>query len=133
MFSTHDRPDRNDTLFCINSNCKLFSFQQLFKHERRCDDIEMTQWHLIQFKPNSHRLAERNLQRQDFETFLPFHEVTRRKTHRFITDLIPLIPGYMFVGINMNSAPWRGSKLTALWVFLGSLALMAPPSLCHYS
>ena len=66
----------------------------------------MTQWYLIQFKPNSHRLAERNLQRQGFETFLPLHEVARRKTSRFITDLRPLFPGYMFVGIDMNSAPW---------------------------
>ena len=66
----------------------------------------MTQWYLIQFKPNSHRLAERNLQRQGFETFLPLHEVARRKTSRFITDLRPLFPGYMFVGIDKNSAPW---------------------------
>ena len=30
----------------------------------------MNQWYLIQFKPNSHRLAERNLHRQGFKVLL---------------------------------------------------------------
>ena len=67
----------------------------------------MNQWYLIQFKPNSHRLAERNLQRQGFETFLPMQKITRRKASRFVTDLKPLFPGYMFVSVNTELAPWR--------------------------
>ena len=35
-------------------------------------------WYIVQFKPNSHKISVRNLQRQEFETFLPMHEVTRR-------------------------------------------------------
>ncbi len=67
----------------------------------------MNQWYLIQFKPNSHRLAERNLQRQGFETFLPMQKITRRKASRFVSDLKPLFPGYMFVSVNSEHAPWR--------------------------
>ena len=67
----------------------------------------MNQWYLIQFKPNSHRLAERNLRRQGFETFLPMQKVTRRKVSRFVSDLKPLFPGYMFVNLNSDLAPWR--------------------------
>ena len=67
----------------------------------------MNQWHLIQFKPNSHRLAERNLLRQGFETFLPMQKITRRKVSRFVSDLKPLFPGYMFVSVNSDLAPWR--------------------------
>ena len=67
----------------------------------------MNQWYLIQFKPNSHRLAERNLQRQGFETFLPMQKITRRKASRFVSDLKPLFPGYMFVSVNSELAPWR--------------------------
>ena len=37
----------------------------------------MDHWHFIQFKPNSHRLAERNLRWQGFETFLPMQQITR--------------------------------------------------------
>ena len=64
-------------------------------------------WFLLQFKPNSHRLAERNLMRQGYETFLPMQEVTRRKSTRFVNDLRPLFPGYMFVTFDPQSAPWH--------------------------
>ena len=67
----------------------------------------MNHWYLIQFKPNSHRLAERNLQRQGFETFLPMQKITRRKARRFVSELKPLFPGYMFVSVNSELAPWR--------------------------
>ena len=67
----------------------------------------MNHWYLIQFKPNSHRLAERNLHRQGFETFLPMQQITRRKDSRFVSDLKPLFPGYMFVSVNTQMAPWR--------------------------
>ena len=67
----------------------------------------MKLWYLIQFKPNAHRLAQRNLKRQDFEVFLPMQEITRRKASRFVSELRPLFPGYMFVGVDSRSAPWR--------------------------
>ena len=67
----------------------------------------MKQWHLVQFKPNSHHLAVRNLQRQGFETFLPLQEITSRKHSCFTVDLRPLFPGYMFVGFEFDAAPWR--------------------------
>ena len=66
----------------------------------------MKQWHLVQFKPNSHRLAVRNLQCQGFETFLPLQEITHLKGSRFTVDIRPLFPGYMFVGVELNTAPW---------------------------
>ncbi len=76
----------------------------LFKIERFRQRVTlMNHWYLIQFKPNSHRLAERNLLRQGFETFLPMQEVTRRKASRFVNDLRPLFPGYMFVSVNSVS------------------------------
>lgn len=67
----------------------------------------MNHWYLIQFKSNSHRLAERNLHSQGFETFLPMQKTTRRKASRFVNDLKPLFPGYMFVSVNSDLAPWR--------------------------
>jgi hypothetical protein len=62
----------------------------------------MNQWYLIQFKPNSHRVAERNLHRQGFQTFLPMQKITRRKASRFVSDLKPLFPGYMFVSVDSD-------------------------------
>ncbi|MDC3401467.1 transcriptional activator RfaH [Alphaproteobacteria bacterium] len=72
----------------------------------------MNQWYLIQFKPNSHRLAERNLHRQGFQTFLPMQKITRRKASRFVSNLKPLFPGYMFVSVNSELAPWRAINST---------------------
>jgi transcriptional antiterminator RfaH len=64
-------------------------------------------WFLVQFKPNSHKLADRNLKRQGFETFLPLQEVTRRQDARFISEHRPLFPGYMFIRLDAESSPWR--------------------------
>lgn len=72
----------------------------------------MDHWYLTQFKPNSDRVAERNLHRQGFETFLPREKVTRIKASRFVSDLEPLFPGYMFVRVNSDLAPWRAINST---------------------
>lgn len=64
-------------------------------------------WYLVQFKPNSHRIAERNLGRQGFVTFLPIHEITRRQSSRFVSELRPLFPGYMFIELDPSISPWR--------------------------
>lgn len=65
------------------------------------------QWFLVQFKPNSHNVAERNLKRQGFETFLPCQETTRRQESRFVGELRPLFPGYMFIRLDPETSPWR--------------------------
>ena len=72
----------------------------------------LKKWFILQFKPNSHRLAERNLHRQGFESFLPLHEVTKHKYNRYVSDLQPLFPGYMFVAFNPESGPWRQINCT---------------------
>ena len=64
-------------------------------------------WFLLQYKPNSHRLALRNLHRQGFETFLPTQDVTQRHSTKFVQQRRPLFPGYMFVSFALDTAPWR--------------------------
>lgn len=67
----------------------------------------MSDWYLLQYKPNSHKIAVKNLNRQGYETFLPVQEVTRRTAAHFTVDLKPLFPGYLFVQVDTLSAPWR--------------------------
>jgi len=64
-------------------------------------------WFLAQIRPNCHKMAERNLQRQHFQTFLPMHEETKRRAGRFISTLRSLFTGYIFVGFNPASGGWR--------------------------
>jgi len=49
----------------------------------------------------------KNLDRQGFETFLPLQEFTRRQDARFVSDLRPLFPGYMFIHLDPQVSPWR--------------------------
>ncbi len=64
-------------------------------------------WFLAQLKPNSHRIAERNLRRQGFTTFLPMHECTKSHRGRFQTTLKPLFPGYIFVAFDTTLGGWK--------------------------
>jgi len=65
------------------------------------------EWFLLQYKPNSHKIATRNLVRQGFELFLPVEEVTTRRASRFETKTRPLFSGYMFIAFDPDTAPWR--------------------------
>ena len=64
-------------------------------------------WFIVQFKKNQHRIAEKNLNQQGFETFLPMQEITTRKTNLFLNKLVPLFPGYMFVAFDPKNDDWR--------------------------
>ena len=64
-------------------------------------------WFIVQFKKNNHKVAERNLNLQGFETFLPMQEITIRKPKRFLNKLVPLFPGYMFVAFDPENDDWR--------------------------
>ena len=65
------------------------------------------EWFILQFKSNSHHLAAKNLNRQGFETFLPLHDTTSRRTSRFINTSKPLFPGYMFIRFNRAETKWH--------------------------
>jgi transcriptional antiterminator RfaH len=65
------------------------------------------EWFILNFKPNSHRQAARNLTQQGFETFLPLNNITSRKKSRFITNERPLFPGYMFISFDRTDSKWH--------------------------
>lgn len=64
-------------------------------------------WFLAQLKPNSVRIAERNLKRQGFMTFLPLEDVTQPRGGKFVTISKPLFPGYIFVAFDAGRGLWR--------------------------
>ena len=66
----------------------------------------MLSWYLVQFRKNSHLLAQKNLNRQKFKTFLPLQDYTSRSGPKFLTRTKPLFPGYMFVSIELDLVPW---------------------------
>ena len=72
----------------------------------------LKEWFVIQYKPNSHYQAKKNLNLQGFKTFLPLHETTSRKASQFVKSTKPLFPGYMFVSFNKTENKWHKIKST---------------------
>ena len=72
-----------------------------------------TNWYLLQTKTNAYRIATRNLLRQGYQVFMPSIKLTRRTGKRFISNVSPLFPGYLFVGLGSDSqSPWRSLNST---------------------
>jgi transcriptional antiterminator RfaH len=65
------------------------------------------EWFILQFKPNSHHLAAKNLTQQGFETFLPLYDSTSRRKSRFMNTSKPLFPGYMFIKFDKAESKWH--------------------------
>ena len=71
-----------------------------------------TKWFLAQFKPNSHKIAERNLTRQGFWTFITMQEEVRPARGEFRSQMRPLFPGYVFVALDLLGGGWRAVNST---------------------
>jgi len=65
------------------------------------------EWFILQFKAHSHHRATKNLNQQGFETFLPLHDITSRKAHKFTNTSQPLFPGYMFITFDRAETEWH--------------------------
>lgn len=72
---------------------------------------EGVRWFLAQLKPNCANIADKNLKRQGFKTFLPREEWTRKKSGKFVTTTRPLFSGYIFVAFDVAKGLW--SKINA--------------------
>ena len=89
-------------------------------------------WYLAQCKPNSTQIAIRNLKNQDFVSFLPLQEVTKRKERGFKHQIRPLFPGYLFVQLDATEGPWRRINSTrgiARLVRLGAEPSVVPDAI----
>ena len=75
-------------------------------------DMTQTGWFLAQVKPNSAAIADKNLKRQGFETFLPMETQTKQRKGRFVTAQQPVFPGYIFVALDVAQGLWRKVNAT---------------------
>lgn len=69
-------------------------------------------WFLAQHKPNSGRIAERNLRLQGFRTFSPIEDSTKRIRGKFVSVIRPLFSGYIFVAFSAAAGHWRAINST---------------------
>ncbi len=64
-------------------------------------------WYVVATKPNCEYKALTNLQRQDFESYLPRILVRRSHARRLNIVQRPLFSGYVFVQLDPEVARWR--------------------------
>lgn len=69
-------------------------------------------WFLAQLKPNCSGVAQKNLKRQGFKTFLPLEEETRQRNGKLVTATRPLFPGYIFVAFDVARGHWGAVNST---------------------
>lgn len=74
---------------------------------------EGVRWFLAQLKPNCADIADKNLKRQGFKTFLPREEWTREKNGKFVTTRRPLFSGYIFVAFDVAKGLWGKINATS--------------------
>ena len=113
------------SLFAFALLCSLLSDELV---------IKMLNWYLVQLKPNGHRLAKVNLERQGFKTFLPLQNVTTRSAHKFVDRHVPLFPGNMFVELDTAQNAWRKVNSTlgvARIVSLGGTPTPVPSAIIN--
>ena len=69
-------------------------------------------WYLLQTKSNGHKLAQEHLIRQGFKVFLPLLVTTSRRGVKFVNQLKPLFPGYLFMSTELCDIPWKSINAT---------------------
>lgn len=69
-------------------------------------------WYAAQTKPNSHWVAQRNLEQQGFKVFLPIEELLLRRGTQFRVQRKPLFAGYLFISFAADRVPWRAINNT---------------------
>ncbi|MEM6539127.1 MAG: transcription termination/antitermination NusG family protein [Pseudomonadota bacterium] len=72
-----------------------------------CSKANARHWYLAQVKPGGFDRARLNLARQDFQTFMPVRNVTKRRGRRLANCTEPLFRGYLFVRMLPEQRRWR--------------------------
>jgi transcriptional antiterminator RfaH len=65
------------------------------------------EWYVAQTLPRKEAVAQQNLSRQRFASFLPRYKATRHHARKRYDVMAPLFPGYIFIRFNPDEAPWR--------------------------
>ena len=92
-------------------------------------------WFAVVTKPRQEQIALENLQRQDYECFLPLAEnpyQRRRKRHQRMSE--PLFPRYLFLNAiagQQNLAPVRSTRGVTTMVRFGTELAVVPESIIN--
>jgi len=69
-------------------------------------------WYLIYTKPRQENLAQENLKRQGYETYLPRIYQSRRRNGRHIKTIEAFFPRYLFIKLDTETDNWAPIRST---------------------
>lgn len=69
-------------------------------------------WYLIYTKPRKELVAQENLERQGFMTYLPRIERSRKRNGKRVTSVEAFFPRYLFISLNKTSDNWSSIRST---------------------
>jgi len=89
-------------------------------------------WYLVYAKPRQENVAQTNLRRQGYATYLPLVRQARRRRGRKVSTVGPMFPRYLFVQLDHerdNWAPIRSTLGVVSIVRFGQVAAAVPDGL----
>lgn len=90
------------------------------------------EWYLVYAKPRQEKVAQVNLERQGYRTYLPMVSQPRRRNGRRIAVIAPMFPRYLFIRLDRRSDDWgpiRSSRGVVSLVRFGQAAAKVPDRL----
>lgn len=63
----------------------------------------MENWYAVHTKPRQEDVAEENLHRQSFKTYLPRIEELRRRSGKWRKTVAPMFPRYIFISLKLGA------------------------------
>ena len=92
----------------------------------------MKEWFTVHTKARQEQVAEENLERQRFETYLPLLRIRKRSRGRWVSAIEPFFPCYLFVHLDLevtNAATIRFTRGVIGLVHFGNELLPVQESL----
>jgi transcriptional antiterminator RfaH len=69
-------------------------------------------WYLVYTKPRQENLAQKNLQRQGYATYLPCIYQTRRRNGSYVKTIEAFFPRYLFIHLDTETDNWAPIRST---------------------
>ena len=95
----------------------------------------MKEWYAVQSRPRQEAIAELNLDRQGYHSYLPKILLRKRRRDKWTRVVEPLFPRYLFIQVDPSEqslAPVRSTLGVAGLVRFGQLLRPVPDSVIEY-
>jgi len=88
-------------------------------------------WYPVHTKPRQERIAQENLERQSFETYLPLMQASRKRRGKWVETIEPMFSRYLFIRLDpgtTNVASIRSTRGVSGLVQFGNTLTPVPES-----